>query len=158
MNVQDLSHALRVMVEVAHRYTFVKLDQVVKAVLVFACCLLLLSVLLLSSFLLVLFRHRPCIFVLVVPVFCSFRHLLRVSFSSVLFLNVVCCLQILVKRDSTTVDKGVADPAFWGVMLVKPMLYGIMIPILYGLCKKLGKPYPVQGFGEARQIWVYDCR
>jgi len=35
-------------------------------------------------------------------------------------------------------EKGAADPAFWGVMLVKPALYGIMIPILYGLCKKLG--------------------
>ncbi|CAN0037529.1 unnamed protein product, partial [Ectocarpus sp. 4 AP-2014] len=46
---------------------------------------------------------------------------------------------ILVKRDgSSAVDKGMADPAFWAVMLVKPMLYGIMIPILYGLCKKLG--------------------
>ena len=49
------------------------------------------------------------------------------------------CGQILVKRDgATAVDKGMADPEFWGVMLVKPMLYGIMIPILYGLCKKLG--------------------
>lgn len=44
-----------------------------------------------------------------------------------------------MKRDgATAVDKGMADPEFWGVMLVKPMLYGIMIPILYGLCKKLG--------------------
>lgn len=59
--------------------------------------------------------------------------------SLVMCLNLKLC-QILVKRDgSSAVDKGMADPEFWGVMLVKPMLYGIMIPILYGLCKKLGK-------------------
>jgi len=52
---------------------------------------------------------------------------------------VTLCFQILVKRDgSSAMEKGAADPAFWGVMLVKPALYGIMIPILYGLCKKLG--------------------
>lgn len=44
----------------------------------------------------------------------------------------------MVKRDGASADMGVNDPGFWAVMLVKPALYGIAIPILYQLCKKLG--------------------
>ena len=47
--------------------------------------------------------------------------------------------QVLVKRDgASAADMGVNDPGFWAVMLVKPAVYGIAIPILYQLCKKLG--------------------
>lgn len=46
---------------------------------------------------------------------------------------------MIVRRDSASgVDRGMEDPEFWGIMLVKPMLYGIAIPILYGTCKRLG--------------------
>lgn len=58
--------------------------------------------------------------------------------------------QILVKRDGVSDEKrGMSDPEFWGVMLLKPMLYGIAIPILYQLCKKLGELQALNGMEKS---------
>lgn len=47
--------------------------------------------------------------------------------------------QILIQReDASKQDRAKDDPKFWAGMLLGPMLYGILIPILYQLCKKLG--------------------
>lgn len=55
-----------------------------------------------------------------------------------------------MKRDGAAgVDRGLDDPDFWAIMLVKPMLYGIMIPILYQICKKLGEGWLTFGYDTA---------
>lgn len=46
---------------------------------------------------------------------------------------------LVVKQRARTGNKSKTDPEFWATMLISPMLYGIMIPILYQLCKKLGE-------------------
>lgn len=44
-----------------------------------------------------------------------------------------------VREDASKEERTRADPKFWARMLISPMLYGIMIPILYQGCKKLGE-------------------
>lgn len=46
---------------------------------------------------------------------------------------------LVVREDVRKGEETTAFPKFWGRMLISGMLYGIMIPILYQGCKKLGE-------------------
>ncbi|CAM9738165.1 unnamed protein product [Sphacelaria rigidula] len=52
---------------------------------------------------------------------------------------IVFAAQVFVHKEGVSSEyRGTRDLAFWANMLINPALYGITIPILYQICKKLG--------------------